>query len=75
MSRFNILMLLLAVAVPYPQEAADPSAAVPGADGLTADLRHHHGHNSGGYMGPDTTKDTVDTTRDIDTTTTKIGEF
>ncbi|EFX73689.1 hypothetical protein DAPPUDRAFT_325048 [Daphnia pulex] len=38
-----------AVALPYPQEAADPAAAVPVADGLTADLRHLHGHISGGY--------------------------
>jgi hypothetical protein len=42
-----MLLVAVAVALPYPQEAADPSAAVPGADGLTADLRHHHGHNSG----------------------------
>jgi hypothetical protein len=47
-----MLLVAVAVALPYPQDAAspaDPTAAVPGADGLTADLRHHHGHNSGGY--------------------------
>ena len=47
-----MLLVAVAVALPYPQDAAAPAvpaAAVPGADGLTADLRHHHGHNSGGY--------------------------
>jgi hypothetical protein len=44
-----MLLVAVAVALTYPQEAADPAPAVPVADGLTADLRHHHGHISGGY--------------------------
>jgi hypothetical protein len=55
-----MLLVAVAVALPYPQDAAspaDPTPVVPGAD-VMADI------------GPHTTKDTVDTTRDIETTTT-----
>ena len=52
-----MLLVAVAVALPYPQDvlapaavaSVDDAAAVPGADGLTVDLRHHHGHNNGGY--------------------------